>query len=238
MTGWHNVFQPIYHVDKNMNATISHYEMLLRDENGRFPINDFFRIIRTEEENLQWIEAERQSLEQVFSVYPDININLNIEPVQFAFPSVWDFLQEVYDKYGNKVDIEVTERQLQAGTLGGRNFDEAFKRIKRIGLNIILDDVDSGNNSFSFVSHHADLISSIKLSLLIFDGISLETTFKFIEAWVAFAKEKNIDIVLEAVRSKEVAQKFAGDKHILQQGFFWNKYMELSELKEATKIRA
>ena len=29
MYNWHNVFQPIYQIDQNMNPRIDHYEMLL-----------------------------------------------------------------------------------------------------------------------------------------------------------------------------------------------------------------
>ena len=113
MSKWYNVFQPIYQVDKDLNVTISHYEMLLRDENDSFPNNDFFRVIGTEEENQKWILAEKESIDQAFAKYPDICINLNIEPIQFTYPSVWKFIENIYSKYGKKVVIEVTERQLR-----------------------------------------------------------------------------------------------------------------------------
>ena len=32
MYNWHNVFQPIYQIDQNMNPRIDHYEMLLHDK--------------------------------------------------------------------------------------------------------------------------------------------------------------------------------------------------------------
>ena len=99
MSKWYNVFQPIYQVDKDLNVTISHYEMLLRDENDSFPNNDFFRVIGTEEENQKWILAEKESIDQAFAKYPDICINLNIEPIQFAYPSVWKFIENIYSKY-------------------------------------------------------------------------------------------------------------------------------------------
>ena len=199
MSKWYNVFQPIYQVDKDLNVTISHYEMLLRDENDSFPNNDFFRVIGTEEENQKWILAEKESIDQAFAKYPDICINLNIEPIQFAYPSVWEFIENIYSKYGKKVVIEVTERQLQAGTLGNKQFDKSFQRFHDIGLDVVLDDVDSGGHSLTFVDHHSDIISGIKLSLLDFDPISPDTTIKFINAWASFAKEKHLDLVVEAM---------------------------------------
>ena len=151
-------------------------------------------------------EFNSQALAKVFKACPNIHVNLNIEPVQFAYPSVWDFLKQTYDRYGQKVIIEINERQLQAGSIG--------------------------SNSFSFVSHHLDQISIIKLSLLIFDDISTETMIQFIDAWVAFAKEKHLSIVLEAVRSKEIAQCYAGNKNICQQGYYWEKGLELKDMLE------
>ena len=47
MYNWHNVFQPIYQIDQNMNPRIDHYEMLLHDENDKFPAHDFFSAIST-----------------------------------------------------------------------------------------------------------------------------------------------------------------------------------------------
>lgn len=100
-----------------------------------------------------------------------------------------------------------------------------------MGFRIALDDVTSGSNSFKFVNHHADRIDAVKLSLLIFDNIPLETTVDFIHAWSSFAKKKNLDLVLEAVRSKYIAEKFAGDKHIFQQGYYWSKPLTLDEIE-------
>ncbi|MGO5157311.1 EAL domain-containing protein [Lactobacillus amylovorus] len=232
MCEWHDVFQPIFQVDKDLNPSVDHYEMLLRDQNGKFPIDDFFRVIGTEEDNQQWIQTESQALAKVFKAYPNIHVNLNIEPIQFTYLSVWDFLKQTYDRYGQKVIIEITERQLQAGSIGGKYFDRSFQRIHDLGFKIALDDVDSGSNSFSFVSHHLDQISIIKLSLLIFDDISTETMIQFIDAWVAFAKEKHLSVVLEAVRSKEIAQRYAGNKNIYQQGYYWEKGLELKDMPE------
>ena len=230
MSKWYNVFQPVYQVDKDLNVTISHYEMLLRDENDSFPNSDFFRVVGTVEDNQKWILVEKESIDQAFAKYPDICINLNIEPIQFAYPSVWEFIENIYSKYGKKVVIEVTERQLQAGTLGNKQFDKSFQRFHDIGLDVVLDDVDSGGHSLTFVDHHSDIISGIKLSLLDFDPISSDTTIKFIDAWASFAKEKHLDLVVEAIRNKEIAQKFAGNKHIFQQGYYWQQGVKLEDL--------
>lgn len=55
---------------------------------------------------------------------------------------------------------------------------------------------------------------------------------QFIDAWVAFAKEKHLSVVLEAVRSKEIAQRYADNKNIYQQGYYWEKCPELKDMPE------
>lgn len=55
---------------------------------------------------------------------------------------------------------------------------------------------------------------------------------QFIDAWVAFAKEKHLRVVLEAVRSKEIAQRYADNKNIYQQGYYWEKCPELKDMPE------
>ena len=34
MCEWHDVFQPIFQVDKDLKPSVDHYEMLLRDQNA------------------------------------------------------------------------------------------------------------------------------------------------------------------------------------------------------------
>ena len=63
------------------------------------------------------------------------------------------------------------------------------------------------------------------------DDVSWEGAVDFSGAWSCFAKEKDLDLSLEAVRSKYIAEKFAGDKHIFQQGYYWSKPLPLDEIE-------
>ena len=66
MYNWHNVFQPIYQIDQNMNPRIDHYEMLLHDENDKFPAHDFFSAISTEEDNQNGFKQKQNLLKNFF----------------------------------------------------------------------------------------------------------------------------------------------------------------------------
>ena len=58
----HNIFQPIFQVDHEMNAKVNTYEMLMRDSSGAFPGMDFLNSLTTPEGNEQWIAISRKSL--------------------------------------------------------------------------------------------------------------------------------------------------------------------------------
>lgn len=72
MARWHNVFQPIYQVDAQLK---------------------FLNSIANEVAGQRWLQFESASLRELFHRHPDIRVHLNIDPVQFAYPSVWAFLK-------------------------------------------------------------------------------------------------------------------------------------------------
>lgn len=213
MTHWHNVFQPIYHIDANLHKKAAYYEMLLRGEDDRFPAEEFLQTLNNEEDGRRWLEFEKQSLHELFARCPGIRVHLNLDPVQFAYPSVWTFLKECHDLYGDHVIIEITERQDAVRDKSDEYFDKAFHKIHALGFKIALDDVDSGGNSLEFVKKHLDDISCIKLSLLVFKGMEMETALMFMAAWTAFARDNNLDMVLEAVPNWRMCACFAGLDH-------------------------
>jgi EAL domain-containing protein (putative c-di-GMP-specific phosphodiesterase class I) len=231
MTSWHNVFQPIYKVDKNLNKKAAYYEMLLHNEDDAFPEKEFLDSIANEQDGQRWINFETASLKELFRLHPGIGVHLNIDPVQFAYPSVWTFLQKCHDLYGNHVVIEVTERQSQVGNRDDCYFNQAFKKIHNIGFKIALDDVGSGGHSLAFVRRHLEAINCIKLSMLIFRGMDSKTAALFTNAWASFAQEYHLNLVLEAVPDMEVCAHFAGNDHILMQANILQRPLPLNDFE-------
>lgn len=209
MTRWHNVFQPIYQVDAQL---------------------EFLNSIANEVAGQGWLQFESASLRELFHRHPDIRVHLNIDPVQFAYPSVWAFLKKCHDLYGNHVVIEVTERQSQVQASDDHYFKQAFQKIQALGFKLALDDVGSGGHSLDFVRRHLDMISCIKLSLLIFKGLDQKTTKLFIGAWASFASAFGLDLVLEAVPNLALCAQFTGRDHILIQANVLQKPLLLNEL--------
>lgn len=217
----HNIFQPILQVDHKMNATIDAYEMLMRDVSGAFPGQQFLSSLTTQEGNENWINISKKSLDHVLNSHPERKIYINLEPCQMEFASVWDFLTNVYQRYHNQVAVEITERRETIHSLD--YLDDEIRRLKDIGFELAIDDVCAGSNSYAFIVRQLDAIQRIKLSLLLFRNEDREIQQSFVNAWLAFAAHHHLDFVIEGIADRELAELFAGNPIIFQQGFFWGK---------------
>lgn len=107
----HNIFQPIFQVDHEMNAKVNTHEMLMRDSSGAFPGMEFLNSLTTPEGNEQWISISKKSLADALTAHPQRKIYINLEPCQMEFDSVWQFLEEIHEQYGSQVAIDITERR-------------------------------------------------------------------------------------------------------------------------------
>lgn len=217
----HNIFQPIFQVDQNLDAEINTYEMLLRNADGRFPGMDFLNHLATEDGNKQWIGVGRQSLHNFLKDQPARRVYINLEPCQLNFESIWQFLAEVRQQYAPQVAVEITERRKDVHDID--YLDDQIKRLKKMGFDIAIDDVCAGSNSYAFIVRQLDVIKRIKLSLLLFKNEDKQTRKDFVKAWMDFAAAHHLDFVIEGISDKKIAREFAGNPDVLQQGFYWGK---------------
>ena len=217
----YNIFQPILSVDQAMNAEIDTYEMLIRNNNGKFPGNDFLHSLTTQEGNDVWIKASRKSLKNALNEQKNRKIYINLEPCQMKFESIWRFLEEIREAYHDHVAIEITERRETIHSLD--YLDREIQRLKKVGFELAIDDVCAGSNSYAFIKRQLKVVSRIKLSLLLFKDEDYELMMSFVNAWLAFAKKHHLTFVIEGISNRQLAKKFAGNPVILQQGFYWGK---------------
>lgn len=217
----HNIFQPIFQVDHEMNAKVDTYEMLMRNPSGVFPGMEFLQGLTTQEGNDQWITISKKSLTTALTNHPQRKIYINLEPCQMEFDCIWRFLEEIHEQYGSQVAIEITERRETIHSLD--YLDEEILRLKKMGFELAIDDVCAGSNSYAFIVRQLSAIQRIKLSLLVFKNEDHETTNDFINAWLTFATHHHLDFVIEGIADRQLAESFAGNPTVLQQGFYWGK---------------
>jgi EAL domain-containing protein (putative c-di-GMP-specific phosphodiesterase class I) len=217
----HNIFQPILRVDQQLHATVDTYEMLMRNAADAFPGVDFLTSLTTTAGNQRWITVSQSSLDHVLNGHPHRKIYINIEPCQLGFDNVWHFLATIHQQYGDQVAIELTERRETVHSLA--HLDDEIARLRQLGFELAIDDVCAGSNSYAFVARQLGTIRRIKLSLLLFKNEDRATSRRFVDAWLAFATKHHLDFVIEGIADRQIAQQFAGNPTILQQGFYWGK---------------
>lgn len=217
----HNIFQPIFQVDHEMNAKVDTYEMLMRNSSGVFPGMEFLQGLTTQEGNDQWITISKKSLATALTNHSQRKIYINLEPCQMEFDCIWRFLEEIHEQYGSQVAIEITERRETIHSLD--YLDEEILRLKKMGFELAIDDVCAGSNSYAFIVRQLSAIQRIKLSLLVFKNEDHETINDFINAWLTFATHHHLDFVIEGIADRQLAESFAGNPTVLQQGFYWGK---------------
>lgn len=217
----HNIFQPILQVDDRLHASITGYEMLMRDVSGAFPGPQFLHSLTTQEGNERWIELSQEALDHVLAGHPDRKIYINLEPCQMEFNNVWKFLDTTYQQYHNQVAVEITERRETLHSLD--YLDDEMRHLKELGFELTIDDVCAGGNSYAFIVRQLDVIQRIKISLLLFRNEDFEVRHDFVKAWLAFAAHHQLDFVVEGIADRKLAQEFAGSPTVLQQGFYWGK---------------
>lgn len=204
-----------------MNAKVDTYEMLMRNSSGVFPGMEFLQGLTTQEGNDQWITISKKSLTTALTNHPQRKIYINLEPCQMEFDCIWRFLEEIHEQYGSQVAIEITERRETIHSLD--YLDEEILRLKKMGFELAIDDVCAGSNSYAFIVRQLSAIQRIKLSLLVFKNEAHETTRDFVNAWLTFATHHHLDFVIEGIADRQLAESFAGNPTVLQQGFYWSK---------------
>ncbi|WP_283583258.1 EAL domain-containing protein [Limosilactobacillus difficilis] len=217
----YNIFQPIFSVDSGMNAKINTYEMLLRDEGDRFPGLEYLDTLITDKGNDRWLQISRQSLHDFLYHHPERRVYINLEPCQFNLEGTWSFLDDVRQAYQQQVAVEITERRKAIHDVDF--LDNQIQKLKKMGFDIAIDDVCAGSNSYTFIARQLNAIKRIKLSLFTFKNEDQKTRRSFIQSWLDFATSHKLDFVIEGIANQQLAQEFAGNPTILQQGYYWGK---------------
>ncbi|MBZ6527524.1 EAL domain-containing protein [Aerococcaceae bacterium DSM 111021] len=223
-------FQPIIHVLPEGKYDMTHFEVLLRSrQNHRYPedLLDFY--ISCEERNHLLVDWYAGQLMVLCEKYPQYTFNYNIHPQQFIYESTWRYLDQLKD-YSKQIHIEITEKLVPVDfAVEGVSFKmETFiQKIHGLSYKVSIDDVATGQNTLELVMNNIDCISSLKLSLLSFNNLDVETLGLFLDAWQSLAQKHGIKFIVEGVESQEASEKLFERGIVWQQGYYWAKSVEL-----------
>ena len=221
--------QPIYQVTTLGAAQPCDYEVLLRKKGGRplLPQELYATTATTSARQAlrQWMLAQ---LAHFADHQPRLTIDVNIDPWQFHYPDVWDYLAQLR-QVGPQINIEITERN-ESSFDAAANFGRLLARAQNLGFAISLDDVGSGYNSLQAVIDNSTYLSRIKFSLLLFQRRDQQSKLLFARACQELAASRNLDLVVEGIEDQLLAETLLKQGCHYQQGFYWQRPFPLKKL--------
>ncbi|MDE6357883.1 MAG: GGDEF domain-containing phosphodiesterase, partial [Eubacteriales bacterium] len=225
-------YQPIV----NSNYKIIKAEALLRWNNknlGFIPPDKFIKYL---EETRQIIEVGYWIIEKVcqdiskFEIAKNnIQISINISPLQLMLKDFVDNIKTIVEKYNisyNSLCFEITETVL----LDNRQFVISnINMLKELGIKIALDDFGTGYSSFSYLRNY-------KLDILKIDKSFLKTNQKLdldiINQIKDLAHLLNMEVIIEGVETKEQFDIMCSINIDYLQGYYFSKPIILEEFEK------
>ena len=221
------VFQPIIKTKASQEHVVSSHEVLLRSKGfNSFPNDIFMEFIAGEETNKILLKGYSEMIHDYMQRFQHTELSLNLHQQQLMYDSTWRFL-ESFQGYASRITIELTEFLPEMYQAEEQPIRCWMERIKQMGFQISVDDVSSGINSMQFVVDHIDLITTIKFSLLPFQMLNINTLLQFLKGWLGIADQYQLNLVVEAVESEELANLLHKMGVHYQQGFYWGRGIAL-----------
>lgn len=223
----HFVFQPIIKSLSPQEHAICSHEVLLRSKGKTYFPNDIFmEFIQNEEANGILLERYTEMVHDYMQKFLKTELSLNLHQQQLSYESTWVFLESIR-MYAYRITIEVTEFLPENYADNAKEIRSWMEQLKHMGFKISLDDVSSGLNSMQFVMDHIDLLTTIKFSFLPFQRIRINTLLLFLKGWIGIANQYQVNLVVEAVESEEIAVLLQKMGVEFQQGFYWGRGIAL-----------
>ena len=177
------------------------------EESGLMPLLGAYVIERALAESRRW---------------PDIDVAINLSPVQFRHVDLVQLLERLIAKYQvdpSRVVLEVTEGVMMESTERNRNILDA---IRALGFKIALDDFGTGYSSLRYLCDFR--FDKIKIDRAFVTGVhERRRSMTIIQSVVTLGRGLGMDIVAEGVETEAEAavMRLAGVSEL--QGFYFSK---------------
>ncbi len=225
-------YQPI--VDKNNN--ILKAEALLRWHNknlGFIPPDKFIKHLEETRQIIKvgyWIiEKVCQDMKKVSIIEENIQISVNISPLQLILKDFVENAINIIDKYNidySKICFEITEGVLIDNK---QAVLENIEKLKKLGIKIALDDFGTGYSSFNYLRNYRLDILKIDKSFL---KANKKLDIDIIKQIKELAHLLKMEVVIEGVEEKEQFETMKNIGIDYLQGYYFSKPISLEDFEK------
>ncbi|MGG5462077.1 putative bifunctional diguanylate cyclase/phosphodiesterase [Clostridium sp. B9] len=229
------VYQPILDRDKQIKKV----EALLRWRNNKLGEVSPEEFIRYLEEDRLIIPVGYWCIEVICKdylrlienddEYKDINISINVSPLQLMEKNFFLNFKKILDKYKlcySNISIEITESILMEDN---DNILKNLSNIDKLGVIISLDDFGTGYTSFAY-------LRKFKFKCLKIDKVLLNKAdkrgYEIISSIIDIAHKLEMKVIMEGVESDEQFNRLIKIGCDFFQGYYLGKFIELDNLKK------
>ncbi|MEX0618187.1 MAG: EAL domain-containing protein [Pseudohongiellaceae bacterium] len=185
---------------------------------GAWVINEVARQIRS------WLDAG----------YNPVNIALNISGRQFRDQNLRQLVEQAIERHGIPpacMGLEITESAL---TEQPEEVEEVLHNLRKLGIQISLDDFGTGFSSFSYLTRFSLDILKIDLSFIRRINLS-EKDNKIVIAMLDIANNLNLSTVAEGVETQDQLDFLTANGCTQIQGYLFGRSLAASELPAIMK---
>jgi EAL domain-containing protein (putative c-di-GMP-specific phosphodiesterase class I) len=163
--------------------------------------------------------------------YPELNVSVNVSPVQLRDPAFVEMLASVVRQHGidhKRLQLELTEGVLVAApTIAGQR----LRMLKELGFSLALDDFGTGFSSIGYLEQFPFDCLKIDRSFITNLGHSAKDA-ALVHSLVSLCKALDLEVTAEGVESEDQRLILRAMGCTLIQGYYISRPVPVEELAD------
>ncbi|MPL95133.1 hypothetical protein SDC9_41299 [bioreactor metagenome] len=159
-------------------------------------------------------------------------VSINLSAKELSDDTFVEYVRECLDEYGvnpNNLEFELTERII---ILDEKNALEQFRKLKKMGIKMSLDDYGSGFNSAKYLMEYGEIFDYLKIEKKLIDKITNEKNFAIIKCMINATHMFGMKLVAEGVETISQVELLKSADCDYIQGFYYSKPLFAEELEQ------
>lgn len=159
-------------------------------------------------------------------------VSINLSAKELSDDTFVEYVRECLDEYGvNPINLEfeLTERII---ILDEKNALEQFRKLKKMGIKMSLDDYGSGFNSAKYLMEYGEIFDYLKIEKKLIDKITNEKNFAIIKCMINATHLFGMKIVAEGVETISQVKLLKSADCDYIQGFYYSKPLFAEDLEQ------
>ncbi|TWH79350.1 EAL domain-containing protein [Sedimentibacter saalensis] len=159
-------------------------------------------------------------------------VSINLSAKELSDDTFVEYVRECLDEYGvnpNNLEFELTERII---ILDEKNALEQFRKLKKMGIKMSLDDYGSGFNSAKYLMEYGEIFDYLKIEKKLIDKISNEKNFAIIKCMINATHLFGMKLVAEGVETISQVELLKSADCDYIQGFYYSKPLFAEDLEQ------